>query len=70
MERGLGGGGCGQVAINGQRGTPLDQPLIEVGGVKSPARRDAGERPRTLNRRSREAYNAYMREYMRKRRAG
>ena len=52
-------------AINKANGeTPLDQPVIPVVGAK-PAGVDSPER-RTPNRRSREAYNEYMREYMRK----
>lgn len=63
--------GAINTAINTANGeTPPDQPIDsvttskpDVVGVDSPERR-------TPNRRSRESYNAYMRDYMRKRRAG
>lgn len=42
---------------------------VEKGGRTLPGEKDsASVSPKTLNRRSREDYNAYMREYMRKRR--
>lgn len=51
-------------AINRANGeTPLDQPVIPV------AHKIDGPERRTPNRRDRDKYNEYMRDYMRRRRA-
>lgn len=55
-------------AINRANGeTPLDQPVIPVVAAPTAIGVDSPER-RTPNRRAREVYNAYMKDYMRKRR--
>jgi hypothetical protein len=48
----------------------VEGPAVGPGvAVERPAVLPVGEGPLTANRRSRDAYNAYQREYMRKRRA-
>lgn len=69
FQRGLRDDDAKPVGVSGSlRGEePADKAGVEDDGLERGL--DSRRRGKTLNRRSREAYNAYMKEYMRKRRA-